>query len=87
KYAIAGDFTKAREDLNTLMVSYGMSGEDVLMQCYREALNIDVPDTMRLEIIRSIGDYNFRIVEGANDRIQLEAMLARLALLGRKSQA
>lgn len=79
--ALGGDFMGAREELNKLVLSYGMSGEDILLQCYREALNLDVPDKLRLRLISSIGDYNFRIVEGANDRIQLEAMLARFALL------
>ena len=58
-----------------------MSGEDILVQCYREALNLDLEDKLRLRLISSIGECNFRIVEGANDRIQLEAMLANFALL------
>ncbi len=81
KYALAGDFVKARTELNTLVLSHGMSGEDILLQCYREALNLDVEDRLKLRIISMVGDYNFRIVEGANDRIQLEAMIASLALL------
>ncbi len=81
KYALAGEFVNARAELNTLVLSHGMSGEDILLQCYREALNLDVDDKLKLRIISMVGDYNFRIVEGANDRIQLEAMLASLALL------
>jgi len=81
RYAITGDFEKARNELNTLILVYGMSGEDILIQCYREALNLDLEDRLRLRLISSIGDCNFRIVEGANDRIQLEAMLANFALL------
>jgi len=83
RYAISGDFIKAREELNTLFLTYGMSGEDVLLQCYREALNLSIDDKLKLEIVNAIGDYNFRIVEGANDRIQLEAMLAKFALIGK----
>ncbi|MGI0141730.1 MAG: replication factor C small subunit [Candidatus Micrarchaeales archaeon] len=79
--ALSGDFMKARDELNKLVLSYGMSGEDILLQCYRESLNMDIPDRIKLRLISAIGDYNFRIVEGANDRIQLEAMLARFALL------
>jgi replication factor C small subunit len=84
RYALAGDFVNARGELNKLILSYGMSGEDILLQCYREALNMDVPDRMKLRMISTIGDYNFRIVEGANDRIQLEAMLAKFALLDKE---
>lgn len=81
KSALSGDFVAARTELNKLVLMHGMSGEDVLLQCYREAMNLDIPDKLKLRLISSIGDYNFRIVEGANDRIQLEAMLAKLALL------
>ncbi len=84
KYAMDGDFQKARNELNTLLLNYGMSGEDVLLQCYREALNLPVGEHMKLSLLKAIGEYNFRIVEGANERIQLEAMLANLALLEKK---
>lgn len=84
RYALSGDFVNARSELNKLVLQHGMSGEDVLLQCYREALNLDIPDKLKLRLVSSIGDYNFRIVEGANDRIQLEAMLAKLALLERE---
>ena len=81
RYAISGDFEKARNELNTLILIHGMSGEDILLQCYREAMNLDVDDKKKLRIISNIGECNFRIVEGANDKIQLEAMLANFALL------
>ncbi len=84
RYAVEGDFQKARLELNTLMLSYGMSGEDILLQCYREAFNLPVSEGLKLGIVKAIGEYNFRIVEGANERIQLEAMLANLALLEKK---
>ncbi len=81
RYALNGDFSKARDELNILFLSYGMSGEDILVQSHKEALALDVDDKLKLKLISNIGDYNFRIVEGANERIQLEAMLAKLALL------
>jgi replication factor C small subunit len=85
RYAVTGDFEKARTELNTLILSHGMSGEDILIQCYREALNMQIEQNLKLRLIGSIGECNFRIVEGANDRIQLEAMLAGLALSGKQS--
>ncbi len=84
RYALSGDFEKARGELNTLVLMYGMSGEDILIQCYREALALDTDQKLKLKVISDIGDCNFKIVEGANDRIQLEAMLARMALLSEK---
>ncbi len=84
RYAVEGEFQKARNELNTLMFSYGMSGEDILVQCYREALNLPLGDPVKLAIVKAVGEYNFRIVEGANERIQLEAMIADMALMNKK---
>ncbi len=81
RYALSGDFEKASTELNALLLSYGMSGEDVLVQCYREAMGLNAEEALKLKLISEIGEYNFRIVEGANERIQLEAMLAKLALM------
>jgi replication factor C small subunit len=80
KYAITGNFIDARNELDNLMLKSGMSGEDILTQSYREVQNLNVNERAKLEIIKEIADCNFKIVEGANERIQLEAMLASLAL-------
>jgi replication factor C small subunit len=80
RLAVSGDFVNARKELNTLVLSYGMSGEDILIQSYREALNLDIEDKKKLKIVKEIGECNFRIAEGANEKIQLEAMLASIAL-------
>ncbi len=79
--AVSGDMTTARSELDKLMIMHGMSAEDILMQCYREVQNIGIDEHMKLGIIKEIGECNFRVVEGANERIQLEAMLASVALL------
>ncbi|MGC8651976.1 MAG: replication factor C small subunit [Candidatus Micrarchaeia archaeon] len=80
KYAIGGDFLNARNELDSLMLKLGMSAEDILTQSYREVQNLNIDERMKLEIVKEIAECNFRIVEGANERIQIEAMLAGLAL-------
>ncbi len=81
RFAVEGDFDKARNELDTLTLKHGMSGEDILTQCYREAQNLHFDEKLKLKIIVYIGEANFRIVEGANERIQLESMLAQIAML------
>jgi replication factor C small subunit len=79
--ALAGKFMEARNMLDKLMLNSGLSGEDILLQMNREALNIQADDKVKVRIIDLVGEANFTLVEGANERIQLEALLARLALL------
>ncbi len=78
--AIEGNFETARKNLDILMFEYGMSGEDIMMQMFSEISNSDLDGRKKLEIIDKLGEYNFRITEGSNERIQLEAFLAFLAL-------
>lgn len=82
--ALEGKFTDARKHLHTLMVNYGLSGEDVLIQMYREIDNVKLEERAKADLLDRIGEYNFRVVEGANEAIQLEACLAQLAVLGKK---
>ncbi len=81
KYAIEGDFEKARGELYNLLLRHGLGAEDIISQCYKEVPNLNMDEKMKLNIMSDLGEYDFRIVQGANERIQLEAMLAHLALL------
>jgi replication factor C small subunit len=81
KCALSGDFASARNELDNLMFKHGMSAEDILTQCYKEVQGMELDNETKLKAIKEMGEYNFRIVEGANERIQLEAMLASLALI------
>lgn len=82
--AFKGRFNDARKKLDELMVNYGMSGEDVMAQIYREVTTMAVDDKKKVELVDKIGEFEFRIVEGSDPRIQLEALLAHLALAGSK---
>jgi replication factor C small subunit len=83
--ALAGKFLDARNMVDRLMMSYGMSGEDILLQMNREVMNLaNVPDETKVKVIDLVGEANFTLVEGANERIQLEALLARIMLLKNK---
>ncbi|MDO8647566.1 MAG: replication factor C small subunit [Candidatus Diapherotrites archaeon] len=80
KFALNADFLKAREKLDFLLFEYGMSGEDVILQLYREVMDLpedELPSKTKIELVDIIGEYNFRLVEGASERIQLEALLAQ----------
>ena len=79
--AINGKFLDARNMLDNLMLNYGMSGEDILLQMNREVMNLNVDDNFKVRIIDLIGECNFCLVEGANERVQLEALLARIMAL------
>lgn len=81
KLALAGEFENARKKLDKLLFEYGMAGEDVMLQLYREIISSDIEPKKKVEIIDRLGEYNFRLTSGSNERIQLEAFLAYLVLI------
>ncbi|MEM1578117.1 MAG: replication factor C small subunit [Archaeoglobaceae archaeon] len=83
--ALKGNFIEAREKLAKLMLDYGMSGEDVIMQLFREILSSNtINEKMKVLLIDRLGEIDFRLTEGANERIQLDAFLAYLSTIGKK---
>ncbi|AEM39603.1 Replication factor C [Pyrolobus fumarii 1A] len=86
KLALDGRFTDARKKLRELMINYGLSGTDVIKQIHKEVFGpeLKLPDEVRVLIADYAGEIQFRLVEGADDEIQLNAFLAWLAMLGRK---
>ncbi len=86
KAALAGRFTEAREKLRALMINYGLSGVDVVKAMHREIFSSDIkiPEELRVLIADYLGEVQYRLAEGADDEIQLSALIAKLAMLGRK---
>jgi len=83
--ALKGDFMKARDKLDMLLINQGLSGEDVIDQIHRAMINLDgISEKMRVELLDKIGEIDFRLTEGANERIQLEALIAHFMLAGKK---
>jgi replication factor C small subunit len=85
--ALSGRFIDARNRLRKLMIEYGLSGIDVVKQLHREIFSSDIsiPEDLRVSIADYIGEVNYRLAEGADEEIQLNALLARLSLLGSKA--
>lgn len=82
--ALNGKFLEARKLLDEIMLKYGMSGEEVILQIFREIAAMEIPDKEKVMLVDKVGEYDFRMVEGANERIQLEALLAQIMLIGKK---
>ncbi len=84
KLALDGNFMKARAKLDFLLIEQGLSGEDIIGQIYRAMFDMTIPDRLKVELIDHIGEIDFRMAEGANERIQLEALIAHFILCGKK---
>jgi replication factor C small subunit len=78
--ALAGNFTAARATLDSLLTEKGLAGGDVIDQLHRSVWEFDLDDEAAVRLLDRTGEADYRIAEGANERIQLEALLASVAL-------
>lgn len=81
--ALKGEFMASRKLLEDLFTRYGLSGEDILNHIHQVVYDLTIPEDKKVSLIEKIGEADFRIVEGSNERIQLEALLANFALVGK----
>ena len=79
KLALNQNFIEARKRLLDTMLNHGLSGLDVVKQIQKEVLNLPMDDEKKLNIIERCGEIEFRLVEGSDDFIQVEALLAFIA--------
>jgi len=76
--ALSSQFVDARKKLLDTMLKYGLSGLDIIKQFQREIWNLDVPGRTKVALIDKCGEIEFRLVEGSDDYVQLEAFLAHV---------
>ena len=80
--AVKGEFLKAKDLLLKIMLDYGLSGLDVIKQIQSESWKVPgLTDRQKLELVKLCGEAEFRMVEGSDEVIQLEALLASAAML------
>lgn len=80
--ALAGNFVLARDKLDEIMIEFGLSGQDVIRQIHSTFFELSITDSEKVRLMDKTGEIEFRIIEGSNERIQLEALLAYLVMIG-----
>ena len=70
------DFIKSRNRLLDVMLKHGLSGIDVIKQISREIWNLNIDDEKKIKLIDKCGEIEFRMVEGSDEFLQLEALLS-----------
>jgi replication factor C small subunit len=81
-YALAGDFQNSREKLLDVMLKESISGQDVIKAIQKEIWNLPVEPEIKVKLTEKTGEAEFRIVEGSDPFIQLQALLASFVLAG-----
>jgi replication factor C small subunit len=80
-YVVKGKFLEAREKLLKLLYEDGIPGVDIVYHLHREIIKLNVPEECKIKLIETLGDYEYRLMEGSNEEIQINALLAKMLLI------
>ena len=76
--ALEGKFSESRKLLLRLIVNEGLSGDLIIRAIHSSIVSGKLSDKDKAELINIIGEFEFRMLEGASELIQLDALLANL---------
>ena len=79
--AISHNFSDAKKKLLNTMLENGLSGIDIIKQFQKEIWNLEIEDRKKLEMIKLCGEIEFRLVEGSDEFLQLESLVASISLI------
>jgi len=82
KLAMNGDFAAARDKLRELIQKYGLAGSDIIRQVHTEIFRLNIPEKWKVKLADTVGEIDFRLIQGSNEEIQLSALLAKLTEAG-----
>ncbi len=78
--ALAGKFINAKETLFKIITSEGLSGIDIIKQIQATVSEMEIHTLLKMKVIEKCAEIEFRLIEGSDEFIQLEALLASIAL-------
>jgi replication factor C small subunit len=80
--AMKGNFLEARKQLRDMIQKYGVAGTDLIRQIHGEIFRAHIPEQWKIKLADAVGEIDYRLVEGADEEVQLSALLARLVEAG-----
>jgi replication factor C small subunit len=86
EYALSGDFLKSKEKLLDVMLRESISGTDIIKSIQKEIWNLPIDNELKVRLTEKTGEIEFRMVEGSDEFVQLEALLAGFVLAGKGVQ-
>ena len=81
-YALVGDFLSARDKLIDVMLKESISGTDIIKSIQKEIWNLQIEPEIKVRLTEKTGEAEFRMIEGSDEFVQLQALLASFVLAG-----
>ncbi len=81
-YALAGDFVNARDKLLDVMLKESICATDIVKAIQKEIWNLQIEPEIKVRLTEKTGEAEFRMTEGSDEFVQLQALLASFVLAG-----
>ncbi len=85
-YALTGDFVNARNKLLDVMLKESVSGTDIIKAIQKEIWELSIEPEIKVRLTEKTGETEFRMIEGSDEFVQLQALLASFVLAGQGKQ-
>ena len=82
--SLKGEFVEAREILRSLLIDEGLAANDIIRIVYSEVIRLDIPEIWKVRLSDTIGEIDYRLIQGATAEIQLGTLIAKFALAGKE---
>ena len=82
--SLKGEFVEAREVLRSLLIDEGLAANDIIRIVYSEVIRLDIPEIWKVRLSDTIGEIDYRLIQGATAEIQLGTLIAKFALAGKE---
>jgi replication factor C small subunit len=83
--SLSGDFDGAEMVMDRLLNERGIAPPELISQCYRALVKRDMDQGLKVALIDRLGVTDFRLSEGADTEIQMEALIAQFVMHARRS--
>ena len=60
----------------------GLAPSDIIRVVYKEIIGLDIPEIWKVRLSDTIGETDYRLIQGATAEVQLGTLLAKFALAG-----
>ncbi|NYT07528.1 MAG: replication factor C small subunit [Methanomicrobiales archaeon] len=82
--SLSGDFEGAEQVLAQLLRERGIAPNELINQCYRAIIKRPMDERLRVALVDQLGTTDFRLSEGANSDIQMDALIAQFVINARR---
>ena len=75
-------FVSARDKLLDVMLKESVAGTDIIKAIQKEIWNLQVEPEIKVKLTEKTGEIEFRMIEGSDEFVQLQALIASFVLAG-----